>query len=204
MFIHDTVLTKLTYRGIPIVQLPLDLWVYQELMHRLKTVRCVLEIGTYRGGSALALYDMMCAVNQCVNNRVVTIGLAAGVSSDLVLCNENIVCVIGDATTEDVAALVYEKCSPYRDSHIMVIDDGSHMCHEVLKALQLYHPLVRVGGYYVVEDTICHHGLEVGPSPGPYEAVQKFLCVNHSFVVDTDCEKFGLTYNPSGFLRRVK
>jgi hypothetical protein len=43
---------------------------------------------------------------------------------------------------------------------------------------------VPVGGYFIVEDTICHHGLDVGPKPGPYEAVDAFLAERAQFERD--------------------
>jgi cephalosporin hydroxylase len=39
---------------------------------------------------------------------------------------------------------------------------------------------------------------------GPFEAVQEFMAGNKSFVIDRQRERFLLTANPSGFLKRVK
>lgn len=204
MSLHNVVCTNMTYRGISLAQLPLDMWIYQELLSKLQTIQCIVEIGTNQGGSALALYDMMCAVNQSQDNLVITIDIEQRVSSSLVLSHKHIRRILGSAVTPSVAQTVNELCAPYRDGHIMVIDDGSHMRDDVFAALQLYHSLIKVGGYYIVQDTVCWHGLELGPFPGPYEAVQDFLHINKAFVVDRECEKFECTYNPAGFLRRVQ
>jgi cephalosporin hydroxylase len=40
--------------------------------------------------------------------------------------------------------------------------------------------------------------------PGPMEAVEIFLKESKYFIVDKDKEKFYLTQNPNGYLRRVK
>ena len=40
--------------------------------------------------------------------------------------------------------------------------------------------------------------------PGPLEAIETFLARNDEFVIDRDREKFLITFNPSGYLRRVK
>ena len=57
--------------------------------------------------------------------------------------------------------------------------------------------------YFIVEDGICHHGLEVGPNPGPYEAVETFVRMDRQFVVDRTREAYGITWNPKGYLKRV-
>jgi cephalosporin hydroxylase len=35
------------------------------------------------------------------------------------------------------------------------------------------------------------------------EAVDEFLASNNNFAVDRDCENYFLTFNPSGWLRRL-
>jgi hypothetical protein len=45
----------------------------------------------------------------------------------------------------------------------------------------------------IVEDT---------PTPGATEAIQEFLGESPSFVVDDECEKFLMTFQPGGYLRR--
>jgi len=38
--------------------------------------------------------------------------------------------------------------------------------------------------------------------PGPMEAVDKFLSEKDDFVIDQRCERFLMTLNPRGYLRR--
>jgi cephalosporin hydroxylase len=38
--------------------------------------------------------------------------------------------------------------------------------------------------------------------PGPVTAVREFMRENHAFEIDERRERFLLTYNPQGFLRR--
>jgi cephalosporin hydroxylase len=65
--------------------------------------------------------------------------------------------------------------------------------------------MVTVGSYLIVEDTSVN-GHPVMPSfgPGPWEAVQEFLTTTNDFERDESMEKFLLTSNRSGFLRRVQ
>jgi cephalosporin hydroxylase len=85
----------------------------------------------------------------------------------------------------------------------MVIEDSSHTYDHTLNVLRTYAPLVQIGDYFIVEDGICHHGLEVGPHPGPMEAIETFIAENSHFEIDRQREAFVITWNPKGYLRRV-
>ena len=65
------------------------------------------------------------------------------------------------------------------NDNVLIIEDSSHTYENTLNVLQSNSSLVKPGGYFIVEDSICHHGLEVGPKPGPYEAIQEFLAETH-------------------------
>ena len=39
--------------------------------------------------------------------------------------------------------------------------------------------------------------------PGPLEAIETFLATTDEFEIDRSREKFLITFNPSGYLRRV-
>jgi cephalosporin hydroxylase len=87
---------------------------------------------------------------------------------------------------------------------VMVVLDSDHSAAHVLDELRAYAPLVTPGSYLVVEDTnINGHPVFDSFGPGPTEAVTKFLDESSAFVVDRSREKFLLTFNPSGWLRRV-
>lgn len=88
------------------------------------------------------------------------------------------------------------------DSNVMIIEDSAHTFDNTLEILRTYSVLVKPGNYFIVEDGICHHGLDVGPKPGPYEAVETFLIENNEFELDRSKESFFITWNPKGYLRR--
>jgi cephalosporin hydroxylase len=87
---------------------------------------------------------------------------------------------------------------------VMVVLDSDHHRDHVLEEMRSYGPLVTRGSYLVVEDT-CVNGnpVEEGFGPGPMEAVDEFLREDARFAVDRGAEKFMMTFNPRGYLRRV-
>ena len=65
--------------------------------------------------------------------------------------------------------------------------------------------LVPVGSYVVIADTIVN-GHPVWPEfgDGPAESVKQILNLHGEFVADPTMEKYSLTFNPGGFLKRVR
>ena len=87
------------------------------------------------------------------------------------------------------------------EERVMVILDSDHSRDHVLAELMEYSPFVSEGCYLIVEDTTPERLLpDFGP--GPDEAIEEFLKENDSFTVDAACEKFMLTFQPGGYLRR--
>ena len=74
---------------------------------------------------------------------------------------------------------------------------GNSGYYHVLKELRLYSQLVTVGNYLVVEDTRV-------VAPGAGQAVEKFMEETSDFIRDRSREKFLLTGNPGGFLKKVR
>ena len=69
---------------------------------------------------------------------------------------------------------------------------------------EAYAPFVPVGSYVIVTDTIVN-GNPVWPAfgPGPAEAVKRILARSGDFIADPKMEKYSLTFNRSGYLRRI-
>jgi cephalosporin hydroxylase len=157
----------------------------------------VIEIGNYCGGSTLALAHL-CDCLDC--GRVIGLDLShAGVAA-AVRSHPRITLVEGDACASfvRVAALVRPE------EEVLVVEDSSHTFENTLKVLETYAPLIKPREYFIVEDGVCHHGLDGGPFPSPYEAVERFISDNPFFVVDRSREAFLITWNPKGHLRRVR
>lgn len=77
-------------------------------------------------------------------------------------------------------------------------------CNRLLKMWDNYAPFIPVGSYAVFEETITNgHPVWPGMGPGPREATKEILTTSTNFRADYSMEKFGLTFNPGGFLKRI-
>jgi len=81
--------------------------------------------------------------------------------------------------------------------------DSDHSQAHVEAELGAYADLVPVGGYLIVEDSNIGQ-IRQDLLPGPLEAIDTFLSGTKAFEIDRDREKFLITFNPSGYLRRVR
>lgn len=174
---------------------PLDLWVYQEIIYNLKP-DVIIECGTAFGGSAFYLATICDLVN---NGKVVTIDVkkTKGLPQ-----HKRIKYLVGSTTSSEIFEKV--KSMVGKNDKVVVILDSAHTKQHVLNELKMYYPLVTKGSYLIVEDTQLN-GHPVSPNfgPGPMEAVQEFLKWNKNFIIDKYKEKFYMTFNPKGYLKRV-
>jgi cephalosporin hydroxylase len=74
-----------------------------------------------------------------------------------------------------------------------------------VRQFDAYEGFVPVGSYVVVTDTVVNgHPTWAAFGPGPLEAVKQILSAHGEFAADPEMEKYHLTFNPGGFLRRVR
>ena len=182
--------------GTQVAKCPLDLWVYQELVFETRP-DVIIETGTFEGGSA-SFFASLCDL--LGKGAVVTIDTEQYGGRP---AHDRITYLSGSSTAaeivEEVASLTAGAGS------VLVALDSDHSREHVLAELRAYADVVTVGSYLVVEDTNIN-GHPVAPEfgPGPMEAVERFLDEDERFVVDRAREKFLLTFNPSGFLRKLR
>jgi cephalosporin hydroxylase len=187
-----------SWLGYSSLKCPLDLWIYHELICRLRP-DIIVETGTASGGSALFLASMCDLID---HGQVITIDVDARPGQRRPF-HSRISYVVGSSAAPAVIAQV--RGLLHGGSCGMVILDSDHRGDHVLAEMRAFADLVPVGGYMIVEDTnINGHPTHPEFGPGPMEAVNTFLSETDAFEVDRNCERFLLTMNPSGFLRRVK
>jgi cephalosporin hydroxylase len=186
-----------SWLGVRAVKYPTDLWVYQELIHEQRP-DLIVETGTFLGGSALFMANVC---DRLGAGAIVSIDLELGAYGPLPE-HSRIAYLKGSSVD---AATVERVRSMLPDSgNVMVILDSLHTREHVLAELRAYAALVPVGGFVVVEDTnVNGHPVLPRWGPGPMEAVEAYLTERPGFVPDRSREKFMLTSNPRGFLRRV-
>ena len=184
-----------TYHGIPTLKNPLDFWIYQEILWETHP-DVVIEIGNFYGGSSLALAHLCDAAG---HGRVIGIDTDHEKVSTYVKAHPRINLFTGEAS--EMLPAVEDSLQSHEQ--VMIIEDSAHTYENTLKVLEGYAHLVGVGKYFIVEDGICQHGLDVGPRPGPYEAVETFVSKNENFLVDRDREAYCITWNPKGYLRKM-
>ena len=86
---------------------------------------------------------------------------------------------------------------------VLVILDSDHNMPHVLKEMEIYSEFVTKGSYMIVEDSnVNGHPIMPNWGPGPFEAIQRFLEENNSFEVDKNREKFYMSFNPNGYLKK--
>jgi len=173
---------------------PLDLWIYQEMLHELRP-ELIVETGTAFGGSALYLASLCDLLG---TGTVLTIDVQPQEGRPE---HARIEYVLGSSVAPETLEHVRRQAAGA--ASVLVVLDSDHRKDHVLAELRLYAPLVTAGSYVVVEDTILN-GNPVSPDfgAGPMEAAEEFLREAPDFEADRRREKLYLTFNPKGYLRR--
>ena len=171
--------------GVPIQKCPLDCWVYQELLFKIKP-DLIIETGTKVGGSALFFASILDLIG---HGEVITIDINR---EGELLKHERITYLCGSSVDEAVIKFIEPRV---KNKKVFIILDSDHTKEHVLKELEIYSKFVSLNSYIVVEDT---------NTTEPLEAVFEFNRKSKNFTIDRSCEKFYMTFAPYGFLERIK
>jgi cephalosporin hydroxylase len=183
-----------TWLGVKILKCPLDAWIYQEILWETRP-ELIVECGTRFGGSAYYLATLCDLMGR---GEVLTIDIDTAYDSRPP--HPRITYLAGSSLADPILAQVRVRA---QGRSVMAILDSDHARAHVYQELRAYAPVVTSGCYLVVEDTnINGHPVLPGFGPGPQEALDQFLAETDDFEVDRTREKFMLTFNPGGYLRR--
>lgn len=195
-----------TWLGIPMWKLPMDAFVIQEIIYKTQP-EFIIETGTGRGGSSVFYASILELMN--LPGKVITIDIEQQFDVSLIknpTLKNRIITILGGSTNP----LIFKKvCNYVGGSTAMVLLDSWHTYKHVFNEMLMYSQFVQKGFYLIVEDS--HVSKEGNPvkwkydDEGPKKAIDEFLKQNNDFEVDYyNCEKHLMTFNPGGFLKKVR
>ena len=191
----------LMWRGVEMLKNPCDIWTYVEIFQEVRPA-LIIETGTHHGASAMFYADICACLG--IDCKVVTIDINPKWHIDPE--EFNIVSLRGYSTDPKVLARVSAQVEALSEcGNVIVLLDSDHSKENITRELEIYSSFVTPGSYLIVEDTnINGHPSSPDFGPGPWEAVDSFLDSGafHEFVVDRSKERFFLTFNPRGFLKK--
>lgn len=203
-----------TWLGQPIIQYPQDIIAMQEIIFEVKP-DLIIETGIAHGGGLIfhaSMLELLCSC--CASN-----GKVLGIDIDIRPHNrkaieehpmfKRITMIEGSSIAPEIIAEVYEKAQGKQ--RVLVCLDSNHTHDHVLAELNAYAPLITVGSYCVVFDTVIEDMPEDsfpdrpwGKGNNPKTAVFEWLPDHPEFQIDkTTDHKLLITVAPDGYLRRV-
>jgi cephalosporin hydroxylase len=192
-----------TWFGHELQQAPTDLWIYQELIHRTRP-EVFVEIGIKRGGLThylASLFDLIYGADR-TKGKVIGVDVGIKPAKAAVGSNPRVELIEGSSIDKRTFGKV-EKAVAGRP--VIVLLDSDHTEEHVRAELELYHRLIPVDGYLIVNDTtIGGHPVLEWKESSPFDAVHNFLSEHPEFELDADCEKHMLTNCRDGFLKRTR
>lgn len=187
----------ITWRGVPMQKCPFDLLVYQEILHETRP-ELIIECGLNYGGSTMYLATLLDALG---HGEILGCDISLERVHDPVREHPRVELIESSSTADPFLSRARERAQGKRT---MVILDSDHSKRHVLDELRLHAPLVTPGCYLFCEDTnINGHPVHPEFGPGPYEALEEYLReAGDLWTVDRRRERFLVTFNPNGYLRR--
>lgn len=219
-WVHDTAKYKYSYNfswlGRPIIQYPQDVVAMQEIIWQVQP-DLIIETGIAHGGSLIFSASMLELIAIC---NGVEGGAVLGIDIEIRPHNRKAIeehpmykriCMIeGSSIAPEVIAQVKEKAKGKK--RILVCLDSNHTHAHVLAELEAYAPLVAVGSYCVVFDTLIEDmpadmfpDRPWGRGNNPKTAVWEYLKIHPEFEIDKSIQhKLLITVALDGYLKRVR
>lgn len=212
--------------GRPIIQYPQDIVAMQELIWSVQP-DLIIETGIAHGGSLIFSASMLELVALSGGKQGAQV---LGVDIDIRACNRAAIeahpmsrrIKMIQGSSIDAATIKQVKACVRGKNRVLVCLDSNHTHEHVLAELRAYAPLVSVGSYCVVFDTVVEDMPEDafpnrpwGKGNNPKTAVREYLrelqdsskregADSLHFEIDESIEdKLLITVAPSGYLRRT-
>lgn len=219
-FMKASTVPKYSYNfswlGRPIIQYPQDIIAMQELIWSIQP-DLIIETGIAHGGSLIFSASMLelnaiCGGPQDAEVLGVDIDIRAH-NRDAIEAHpmfKRISMIQGSSIAPEVIEQV--RANAADKQRVLVVLDSNHTHEHVLAELEAYAPLVSIGSYCVVMDTVVEDMPEDSFADRPWgkgdnakTAVWEYLKRSSQFEVDKQMEnKLLITVAPDGYLRRVR
>lgn len=204
-----------SWLGRPVIQYPQDILAMQELIWSVQP-DLIIETGIAHGGSLIFSASMLELNAACGGPKDAEV---LGLDIDIRAHNREaieahpmfrrIAMIQGSSISPDIIEQVYARAQGKR--RVLVCLDSNHTHEHVLAELEAYAPLVSVGSYCVVFDTIIEDtpaelsaDRPWGPGNNPKTAVHQYLTNHPEFEIDKAIDyKLMISVAPDGYLKRV-
>jgi cephalosporin hydroxylase len=229
-FMRESFLPKYSYNfswlGRPIIQYPQDIVAMQELIWQIKP-DLIIETGIAHGGSLIFYASMLALLDMCEaietgaaldpkNSKRKVLGIDIEIRPHNRAAIEahpmasRIQMIEGSSIAPEIIEQVKEVARGYQ--RVLVCLDSNHTHDHVLAELEAYAPLVSVGSYCVVFDTLIEDMPKEmfpdrpwGPGNNPKTAVWEYLKTHPEFEIDKSIQhKLLITVAPDGYLKRIE
>lgn len=198
-----------TWLGRPIIKLPADILLQQELIWSVKP-DLIIETGIAHGGSIILSASLLQLLGE---GEVVAVDIDIREHNRKEIeqhpMSHRITMIEGDSTSQAVFEQV--KARTAEKKRVMVFLDSNHTHEHVYKELNLYADLVTVGSYCVLPDTLIEffpkgyykdRPWDVGNNP--LTALRQFLRERNDFEIMRQLsDKAMITEGYDGYLRRI-
>jgi len=187
--IRNTKWNDLKWKGLTLMKDPMTLSIYLQLLQDLKP-KTILEFGTFEGGSALWMKDMMTATGE--DCKIYTFDI----DENNVKIKEDDKIIFKQLDNYKIKDFIENNKDIFINMQrpILVIEDS----HEnVLELLTTINNFLQDGDYLIVEDTI---------DENKYLVMKQFLN-NNQYLIDTKyCDFWGHnnSWNVNSFLKKIK
>lgn len=229
-FLRESIAAKYSYNwfwmGRPIIQYPQDVCAMQELVWKVKP-DVIVETGIAHGGSLVLSASLLAMLELCEATE--TGGVldparprrrVVGVDIDIRPHNRAAIeahpmsrrITMIEGSSVDPRILEQVKAAVGAAATVMVCLDSNHTHEHVLAELECYAPLVSVGSYCVVFDTVIEHLPSEIYADRPWDvgdnamtALQEWMARDTGFEIDRAMDaKLQVSVAPNGYLRRVR
>jgi cephalosporin hydroxylase len=204
-----------SWLGRPIIQYPQDMIAMQEIIWEVKP-DLIIETGVAHGGSLIYYASLLELMEACGEGNGEVIGVDIEIRSHNRAAIEahpmfkRITMIEGSSISSEIVGQVQKLAAAKK--RVMVCLDSMHTHDHVLAELEAYTPLVNVGSYCVVFDTIIEDMPDDsfpdrpwGKGDNPKTAVWEFLKSHLELEIDKSIQnKLLITVAPDGYLKRVK